>query len=73
MSAMVRSEAADLLSCLANQPGYIWGANALPGDWSDEARRMAWRTFDEVVDNLPGLKWRERYAEAEARLREVRR
>ena len=60
-----------LLACLASQPG-SWRreSSTAPGSWSIEARKLA--RF--VVTETPLLlSWRERYAEAEARLREVSR
>lgn len=62
----VRSEAIELLACLANEhTGHV--TISLPGGWHIEARKLARRVVVAVDTDIPR---RMRYAEAEARLRE---
>lgn len=66
----VRAEAIDLLACLASQPGVAWKLTvwSYPGGWGGRACVLARLTISDV--DHTDLDWRERYAEAEARLRE---
>lgn len=73
MADPIRAEAADLLACLASQPGEgicMVTSNA-PGQWRRSARMLAARTWRSACDGANN--WRENYAEAEALLREVTR
>lgn len=77
----IRREAADLLACLASQPdGWWppWTIEGLTGRWSPAARCIAQQSsyrvhLSERRAFRADLDWRERYAEAEARLREASR
>lgn len=69
----VCAEAIELLACLASQPGtWRYETATVPGDWTIEARNYARLKLPDDM-RPPGLEWREFYAEAEARLREVAR
>lgn len=68
-SSTIRTEAADLLACLASQPKrWRWETMTIPGGWSRGARNLARRKVAPLAPAQP-RRWRDMYAEAEARLR----
>lgn len=74
MGDPIRAEAADLLACLASQPRqWLYETATLPGEWSVEARSYARLKLPDDLRPVAqsGDEFREFYAEAEARLREV--